>query len=65
MSWLLWLSGPVVAAAAASVWAWWLGFRERPRRTPGTVRSVKAHGKYLRVLDHATASAADRARPNG
>jgi hypothetical protein len=56
VSWLLWLSAPVVAGAGTAVWAWWSGWRERPHRAPSTARAVRAHDRYLEALD--------RARPN-
>ena len=61
MSWLLWLSGPVIAGGATAVWAWWV---ERPERRPGTRGAVRAHGRYLTALDEALDETYDRVRPN-
>jgi hypothetical protein len=47
MAWVLWLSMPVIATAAAALWAWWRG---RPARTPAAHHAIKAHRDYLAAL---------------
>jgi hypothetical protein len=47
MAWALWLSAPVVATMAASVWGWW---RARPRRRPDTPEAMRAYRDYLDAL---------------
>lgn len=56
VSWVLWLSVPVVATVLAALWSW---LRSRPAPTPNTVESMQAHSEYLDALVQ-TARSKDR-----
>ncbi|HEV7206522.1 MAG TPA: hypothetical protein VGN18_18090 [Jatrophihabitans sp.] len=56
MSWVLWLSVPVVATVLAALWSW---VRSRPAPTPNTAESMQAHSEYLDALVQ-TARSKDR-----
>lgn len=63
MSWVLWLSVPVVATVLAALWSW---ARSRPEPIPNTAQSMQAHSEYLDALVQ-TARSKDRgpAAPDG
>jgi len=47
MAWAIWLAIPVVATLLAALFAW---VRDRPRRAPGTRRTMQQHAEYLDAL---------------
>jgi hypothetical protein len=56
VSWVLWLSVPVVATVLAALWSW---VRSRPTPTPTMAESMQAHSEYLDALVQ-TARSKDR-----
>jgi cytochrome c-type biogenesis protein CcmH/NrfF len=61
MTWALWLAVPVAVTVLAAVFTW---LRGRPRRTPGTRDTMRAHDDYLDALTQ-TARSKDRGPYSG